>query len=104
MQIIVTPRNLATTEEVSFWQWIKSRLGPAQAKAASGVRRMAKGELSRTSVSAGTRLTCESGAIWITSDEGGPDIVLEAGQCTNFARRTSVLVEALQQSRLNFRR
>ena len=100
MQTTVTYRPSEAAETISLWDWIKSRVFRRDL---SLPQRLAKGEIVRVVMGGGACLECHGGTVWITSDEGGPDIVLSAGGEARFARRTSVLLEALQESRLALR-
>ena len=46
----------------------------------------------------GGRITCRSGKVWITLDQGGEDIVLTACESKSFAPGARLLVEALVAS------
>ena len=48
----------------------------------------------------GGRISCRTGKVWITLDEGGEDIVLTAGESKSFDPGACVLVEALAESRV----
>jgi hypothetical protein len=48
----------------------------------------------------GTRVTCLSGALWITEDHEHSDIVLEAGESVRLRRQGLTLVMALQPASL----
>lgn len=64
------------------------------------LQELAKGELSHMVLPKDLSLECVVGSLWITSDEGGPDIILAAGDHMKISRQTSILVEALQESRM----
>lgn len=99
MQTTVTHRTLGATETPSFLSWLKGRFSQVPSRKAAQVRYLARGKMAHMRLSRNTRLACECGTVWITSDEGGPDIILTAGEEIQFARRTKVLVEAFQESR-----
>ena len=48
----------------------------------------------------GGRISCRTGKVWITLDEGGEDIVLTACESKSFDPGARVLVEALAESRV----
>lgn len=48
----------------------------------------------------GTRVTCLSGALWITEDQEVGDIILEAGESATLRRRGLTLLMALQPASL----
>ncbi len=99
MQTIVTPRVPAAAQPSTFWAWLKNRLFPRPARSDHSWS-LSRGELTRLALAQGSRFCCEHGTVWLTSDEGGPDIIMTAGEDLEFARPTLVLVEALQESRL----
>jgi hypothetical protein len=45
---------------------------------------------------AGVRVTCLAGALWITEEQGGTDVVLDAGESHTIAHRGLTLVMALR--------
>jgi hypothetical protein len=62
---------------------------------------LSKGWAKRMYLTHGARISCRSGKIWITLDEGGEDIVLAACESRNFGPGSGVLVEALATSRIS---
>ena len=50
---------------------------------------------------AGMRITCRSGAVWITVDNDPQDYVLEAGETFATSRHARVLVYALGTARID---
>lgn len=102
MQTIVTPRILEEAKAPSFLAWLKRRLFPRPVRRDQSWS-LARGQLTRLALSQGARFCCERGTVWMTSDEGGPDIIMTAGEDVEFVSRTIVLVEALQESRLTLR-
>jgi hypothetical protein len=68
------------------------RLGPYQ---------LSKGSLQRVYLAEGGRISCRTGRIWITLNQGGRDIVLTDCESESFGLRASVLVEALTESRIS---
>ena len=66
-----------------------------------GPYQLAKGSLQRVYLAAGGRISCRTGRIWITLDQGGRDIVLTDCESESFGLGASVLVEALTESRIS---
>lgn len=102
MQTIVTPRLLKAAETPSLWSWLKNRLFPQPVRLDHSWS-LSRGQLTRLALSQGASFHCDRGTVWMTSDEGGPDIIMTTGEDVQFARRTIVLVEALQESQLTLR-
>jgi hypothetical protein len=50
----------------------------------------------------GTRVTCVSGALWITEDHREGDVILEAGQAFTIGRPGLTLIMALSAASLQF--
>ena len=65
-----------------------------------GIHQLSKGWAKRMYLSDGGRISCRTGKVWITLDEGGEDIVLTACESKNFGPGAYVLVEALAASRV----
>jgi hypothetical protein len=51
----------------------------------------------------GVRVTCVRGALWITEERSGTDVVLEAGQTHTIMHRGLTLVMALRDASLRVR-
>lgn len=49
---------------------------------------------------AGTRVSCETGALWITEDHERGDVILEAGQSCTIDRTGLTLIMALEPASL----
>jgi Protein of unknown function (DUF2917) len=70
------------------------------AKAGHGIHQLSKGWTKRIYFADGGRISCRTGKVWITLDEGGEDIVLTACASKSFDPGAGVLVEALAESRV----
>jgi hypothetical protein len=66
-----------------------------------GIHQLSKGWAKRMHLAVGGRISCRTGRVWITLDEGGEDIVLTAGESKSFDPGACVLVEALAASRVS---
>jgi hypothetical protein len=73
---------------------------PLRPTADHGIHQLSKGWAKRMYLSHGGRISCRTGKVWITLDEGGEDIVLTACESKNFDAGVCVLVEALAESRV----
>jgi hypothetical protein len=69
--------------------------------AGNGIHQLSKGSAKRMYLTHGARISCRTGKVWITLDEGGEDIVLTACESKNFDPGARVLVEALATSRVS---
>ena len=65
-----------------------------------GIHQLSKGWMKRMYFADGRKISCRTGKVWITLDEGGEDIVLTACESKSFAPGARVLVEALAESRV----
>lgn len=103
MHTIVTTRTSETAETPSFLQWFKNLFFRTPAESFDLAQQLAKGEMVRLVLPGDSHLSCDQGTVWITSDEGGPDIILAENDEIQFVRHTALLVEALQESRIALR-
>jgi hypothetical protein len=62
---------------------------------------LAPRELHAIADAAGVRLTCRSGAVWITVDGDAQDYVLEAGETFAESRHARLLLYALGTARID---
>jgi Protein of unknown function (DUF2917) len=89
-----------TTSEGATESSAKSWADLRAAAVAAGKRVLPRGGLLHMEVSAGGGVRCLEGCVWITADTTSGDIVLKSGESRQFARRSCVLVEALEDSRV----
>jgi hypothetical protein len=82
----------------AFVSKAKARPGPT---GAHGVHQLSKGWAKRIYLPDGGRISCRTGKVWITLDEGDEDIVLTACESKGFDPGAYVLVEALVESRVS---
>lgn len=97
---VVQPQGEGWVRSVAraFVSKAKARPGPT---AAHGVHQLSKGWAKRIYLADGGRISCRTGKVWITLDEGDEDIVLTASESKGFGPGTYVLVEALVESRVS---
>ena len=69
-----------------------------------GIHQLLKGRTKRVHLTNGGRLSCRTGRVWITLDEGGEDIVLTARESKSFDPGAYLLVEALAASSVSLQR
>ena len=96
MQTTATFRTLPaeSRQPVSqfFRAWLRHLRGCGGTKFSQTV--LPKGGLERVCISAGAKLACSRGTLWISDDQGW-EIVLEAGRSLEFSSDEDLLVEAL---------
>jgi|OpeIllAssembly_1097287.scaffolds.fasta_scaffold2256641_1 hypothetical protein len=64
---------------------------------------LASGELARFDAEPGMAIETTCGALWITQDDDGRDVLLGAGESHGFRRGGRVVVQALEPARLRVR-
>ncbi len=101
------PRTGAIPRRTRAWMhqiagmFARAKSDEARPLATQGVSQLSKGWAKRMHLVNGGRITCRSGKVWITLDQGGEDIVLTACESKSFAPDARVLVEALVASRIS---
>ncbi|HEY5744284.1 MAG TPA: DUF2917 domain-containing protein, partial [Terrimicrobiaceae bacterium] len=72
----------------------------AQAGVVRGNHQLGQGMVKRASFPSGGKLLCEKGAVWITVDTGGEDIVLSRGESRGFKDGESIVIEAIGEAEI----
>jgi hypothetical protein len=102
------PRTAAVQRQGGGWMrriaraFVSLRKVDARPRPAAdhGIHQLSKGWTRRMYFADGGRISCRTGKVWITLDEGGEDIVLNACEGKSFDPGARVLVEALTESRV----
>jgi hypothetical protein len=64
----------------------------------SFVRQLDRRSVFSIRIQSSTRINCRSGRIWITCGGDSKDLILHAGESMETKRRTSVVIEALEEA------
>lgn len=67
----------------------------------SGALRLADGQTLKVLDGAGSMVCCNEGTVWVTEEDQGRDVVLQAGACVRLKRAGLTLVQALSPASLS---
>jgi hypothetical protein len=100
------PTKTATTARGWMGRIVRTIVGQARQEpyarreSAYGTHHLGKGWLTRARFPNGGKISCKTGGVWITADDGGEDIVLSRGDFRWFRPGAWVLIEAIANSEI----